>query len=72
MVSKTMVSMTENEVSLELTEKGKLVYKGHEEYHKRFYAEITKKLNYLSDENIETFLDTLSILDDFLDEKDSK
>jgi DNA-binding MarR family transcriptional regulator len=69
MVNKKMVSNNENEVSLELTEKGTLVYKGHEEYHKEFYAEISKRLNYLSDENVETFFDILSELESFLDKR---
>lgn len=72
MVSKTMVSLTENEVSLDLTEKGKLVYTGHEEYHEKFYNDIRQRLNYLSEENMEILLDTMSILDNFLDEKLSK
>ena len=54
MVNKKMVSDTENEVSLELTEKGILVYNGHEEYHKELYEEISQRLDYLSDNNIET------------------
>ena len=72
MVNKKMVSETENEVSLELTPKGNLVYNGHEEYHKELYAEISKRLNYLSDENLEIFLDILNILDNFLETKNSK
>lgn len=72
MVIKRMVSETENEVSLELTEKGSLVFKGHEEYHKELYAEIGKKINFLSDENIRIFLDTLKVLDNFLETKDKK
>ena len=72
MVSKKMVSLTENEVSLDLTEEGKLVYKGHEEYHEKFYNEITKQLNYLSEENRGILLDTMRILDNFLEEKNSK
>lgn len=70
MVNKKMVSDTENEVALELTEKGTLVFKGHEEYHKQLYAEISKHLNYLSDENIETFLNILSELEYSLDKRD--
>ncbi|MBU3157625.1 MarR family winged helix-turn-helix transcriptional regulator [Clostridium estertheticum] len=72
MVNKKLVSNNENEVSLELTENGTLVYLGHEEYHKELYNEIAKHLNYLSNENIEIFLDILNILDAFLETKDSK
>jgi len=70
MVNKKMVSATENEVSLELEEKGDYVYKGHKEYHKELYSEISKQLNYLSAENIETFSDILSKLESFLDKND--
>ncbi|WP_160673121.1 MarR family transcriptional regulator [Clostridium sp. C8-1-8] len=69
MVHKKLVSDTENEVSLELTEKGVIVYNGHEEYHKELYAEISQRLDYLSEENIETFLDILNVLENFLDSK---
>jgi DNA-binding MarR family transcriptional regulator len=69
MVNKKMVSNTENEVSLELTEKGRVVYNGHKEYHKELYAEISQRLDYLSDKNMETFLDILNVLGNFLDSK---
>ncbi len=69
MVNKKSVSDTENEVSLELTEKGKLVYNGHKEYHKEMYAEISQHLGYLSDLNVETFLDILNVLENFLEQK---
>lgn len=69
MVNKQMVSDTENEVSLELTEKGIVVYNGHNEYHKELYGEISQRLDYLSDKNMETFLDILNILEDFLDQR---
>lgn len=72
MVNKKMVSETENEVSLELTEKGTLVYKGHLEYHKQLYSEISKHLSHLTDENIETFLDVMNVLEDFLNKKEQK
>lgn len=68
MVDKKQISNTENEVSLELTEKGILVYKGHEEYHKEFYSEISKRLGYLSAESMETYYDILNILENFLDQ----
>ncbi|MDP4146915.1 MAG: MarR family transcriptional regulator [Bacillota bacterium] len=69
MVNKKMVSDTENEVSLELTEKGALAYRGHEEYHKELYTEISEHLVHLSDKNVETFLDILNVLENFLDQK---
>ncbi|GFZ32300.1 transcriptional regulator [Clostridium zeae] len=69
LVNKKMVSNTENEVALELTEKGVIVYKGHEEYHKELYAEISQRLDYLSEKNMETFLDILNELENFLDQK---
>ena len=72
MVDKKTVYENEVEVSLELTEKGILVNNGHEEYHKELYSKISKRLSYLSDKNIEAFLDILSILDDFLDKRDTK
>lgn len=72
MVNKKMISDTENEVSLELTEQGNLVFQGHEEYHKELYAEISEKLHFLSYENLEIFLDTLNVLENFLDTKEVK
>ena len=69
LVNKKMISDTENEVSLELTEKGTSVYNGHEEYHKEFYAEISKRLSHLSDNSIETVLGILSELEQFLDKQ---
>lgn len=69
MVSKKMLSDTENEVSLQLTEKGYLVYKGHEEYHKELYTEISKHLEYLSNKDVKTFLDIMNVLENFLDKK---
>jgi DNA-binding MarR family transcriptional regulator len=69
MVSKKMVSDTENEVSLELTEKGARAYKGHEEYHKEFYTKISEHLVHLSEENVEAFLDILNSLENLLDQR---
>lgn len=69
LVNKKMISDTENEVSLELTEKGTIVYNGHEEYHKEFYAEISKRLSHLSDNSIETVLGILSELEQLLDKQ---
>lgn len=69
MVSKKMLSNTENEVSLQLTEKGILVYKGHEEYHRELYGEISKRLDHLSEKDVESFLDVLNVLENFLDRK---
>ncbi|MBV7272073.1 MarR family transcriptional regulator [Clostridium sp. PL3] len=69
MVNKKLLSDTENEVSLELTEKGSLVYKGHEEYHKEHYAEISKRLEHLSEKDVETFLDILNVVENFLDKR---
>jgi DNA-binding MarR family transcriptional regulator len=69
MVTKKMISDTENEVSLELTEKGALVYKGHEEYHKEFYTKISEHLGHLSDKNIESILDTINALENLLDQR---
>lgn len=69
MVSKKQVSETENEVSLELTENGRLAYEGHEKYHKELYSHISKCLSSSSDENLETFMEILTLLDNFFDEK---
>lgn len=69
MVNKKTISDTENEVSLELTEKGILVYTGHEEYHKEFYTKISERLTHLSTENIEAFLDVLNTLENLLDKR---
>lgn len=69
LVNKNMISPTENEVSLELTEKGILAYNGHETYHKELYAKISKRLSYLPDDNIEIFTDILSELEKFLDKQ---
>ncbi len=69
LVNKNMISPTENEVSLELTEKGILAYNGHETYHKELYAEISKRLSHLPDDNIEIFTDILSELEKFLDKQ---
>lgn len=70
LVLKTPVS--ETEVSLSLTQNGILVFKGHEEYHKGFYGEISHELKRLSPKNLETYFNILNILDKFLDEKSKK
>jgi DNA-binding MarR family transcriptional regulator len=69
MVNKKVLSHTENEVALELTEKGTLIYKGHEEYHKGLYSEISKRLDHLSDKDVETFSDIMNVLENFLDHR---
>lgn len=67
LVNKKLLSPTENEVSLELTEKGWLAYNGHEDYHKDLYAKIARNMEHLSQENIEAFSEILSELENFLD-----
>lgn len=69
MVNKEMLSDTENEVSLELTRQGTLVYKGHEEYHKEHYAEISKRLEHLSQDEIGNFIDILDVIENMLDHR---
>lgn len=69
LVSKNTISETENEVALELTRKGWLVFNGHEEYHKEFYGEISKHLSKLSEESIQEVLDILNELENLLDKQ---
>jgi DNA-binding MarR family transcriptional regulator len=69
LVSKNTISETENEVALELTKKGWLVFNGHEEYHNGFYGEISKHLSKLSEENIQEVLDILTELENLLDKQ---
>lgn len=69
MVNKKMLSHTENEVALELTEKGILAYEGHEAYHKEHYAAMSKKLEHLSQEQIKVFIDILNGVENLLDNR---
>lgn len=69
LVSKKAISETENEVSLELTEKGWLVFNGHEEYHREFYSQIATHLSYLSQNNIKVVLDIFNELEKLLDKQ---
>ncbi|URZ17168.1 MarR family winged helix-turn-helix transcriptional regulator [Clostridium felsineum] len=69
MVIKEIVSSKENEVSLELTEKGKEVYTGHKAYHTELYSEIGKRLEHLENKDLESFLEIINILENFLDKK---
>ncbi|WP_315073941.1 MarR family winged helix-turn-helix transcriptional regulator [uncultured Clostridium sp.] len=69
LVSKNTISETENEVALELTEKGWLVFNGHKEYHKEFYGEISKHLSKLSEWNIQEVLDIFTELENLLDKQ---
>lgn len=69
LVCKKAISETENEVSLELTEKGWFVFNGHEDYHKQFYAEISKHLSHLPESNIQVVLDIFNELESLLDKQ---
>ena len=69
MVNKQLLSKSDTEVALNLTEKGKQVYDGHAEYHREFYRSIDQMLATVSDEDIELFCKIMNKLDAVLSDR---
>lgn len=72
MVTKTILSPKENEVALQLTEKGMQVYNAHSNYHKELYSEVSKIMESLARENKQALLDIFDVVECFLDGKTSE
>lgn len=68
MLHKTVLSKSDTEVALSLTDKGKQVYKGHTEYHLHFRNDIDQILRTIPDESIETFCEIMNKLNAILSE----
>jgi DNA-binding MarR family transcriptional regulator len=66
MVYKQVLSKSDTEVALSLTENGKKVYAGHAAYHKNFYHDIDQILSAVPEEDIKVFCEIMNKLDSLL------
>lgn len=69
MVVKTILSKSDTEVALALTEKGAKVYHGHNEYHRKLYQYVDRMLSQVPKSDIEIFKDIMNQLDLILTEE---
>lgn len=68
-VKKQVLSKSDTEVALSLTEKGKRVYASHVAYHKEFYHAIDQILTTVPEDDIRVFCDIMNKLDSLLSDK---
>ena len=66
LVNKQVLSTSDTEVALSLTENGKHVYAGHAAYHKEFYHAIDQILTTVPEEDIKVFCEIMNKLDSLL------
>ncbi|MCX7708389.1 MAG: MarR family transcriptional regulator [Clostridia bacterium] len=71
-VNKQMIPTGENEVTLELTEKGMQAYQGHSNYHSELYERITSQVDDVMEAQLEGFSGILDMIEQFIDKKKSK
>lgn len=69
MVNKQVLSKSDTEVALSLTENGRKVYTGHAAYHKEFYHAIDQILTTVPEEDIKAFCEIMNKLDSLLCDK---
>jgi DNA-binding MarR family transcriptional regulator len=69
MVNKRVLSKSDTEVALDLTEKGKQVYAGHVAYHRDFYRAIDEILTTVPQEDIDVFCEMMNKLDFLLSDR---
>lgn len=69
MVNKRVLSKSDTEVALDLTEKGKQVYAGHAAYHGEFYHAIDQMLTTVSEKDIDVFCKIMNKLDSLLSDR---
>jgi DNA-binding MarR family transcriptional regulator len=68
-VNKQILSKSDTEVALSLTEKGNKVYACHATYHKEFYHAIDQILATVPEDDIRVFCEIMSKIDSLLSEK---
>lgn len=68
MVTKTVLSKSDTEVALTLTENGEKVYVGHNEYHRELYRYLDQELSEVSDEDLKSFTNIMGRLANLLEE----
>lgn len=61
--------LSENEVSLKLTDEGKKVFDGHRNYHEAIYSEMSNLIEKLPNESLNAFAAVFNALEGFLDKK---
>ncbi len=66
MVNKHVLSKSDTEVALSLTDNGKQVYAGHAAHHKEFYHAIDQILATVPEEDIKVFCEIMNKLDSLL------
>lgn len=69
MVNKRVLSKSDTEVALDLTEKGKQVYAGHIAYHREFYHAIDQALTTVPQKEIDVFCEIMKKLDFLLSDR---
>ena len=69
MVDKAMVSPAVNEVALNLTEKGMLIYGKHQDYHAEMYRKIAELMADCPAEQLKLLANLLDVIERFLDTK---
>ncbi len=69
MIVKTVLSKSDTEVALTLTDKGEKVFSGHNEYHRKFFQHINQMLSTVSENDIKVFENIMTQLESFLEEE---
>lgn len=66
MVTKTVLSKSDTEVALALTEKGEKVFRGHMEDHQKLYSYVDEMLNQIPSKDIAIFCRIMKKLEEFI------
>ena len=69
MIVKTVLSKSDTEVALTLTDKGDKVFIAHNEYHRKFFQHIEQLLSTVSEEDIKAFENIMNQFETFLEEE---